>query len=92
MCTSVWTPSKSAVSGPISSDTDILVLAQAIVNLAEQSGKEGPITQAFREYVQELERKDVLYVFVVYVIYHPERGCRYHEYDFHKETKGMKYT
>ncbi|EFI28328.1 hypothetical protein CC1G_13857 [Coprinopsis cinerea okayama7 len=46
-----------------------------IVNLAEQGGREGPITQAYREYVVEFDNKDVQY-------------C---EYDFHQETKGMKY-
>ncbi|KAJ3576644.1 hypothetical protein NP233_g298 [Leucocoprinus birnbaumii] len=46
-----------------------------IVNLAEQGGKEGAITQAYREYVKELGLPNV----------------HYQEYDFHKETKGMKY-
>ena len=41
-----------------------LAPAQAIVNLAEQQGKEGPITQAYRQYAEELASKDVLYVFV----------------------------
>ncbi|KAM6500271.1 SacI homology domain containing protein [Amanita muscaria] len=46
-----------------------------IVNLAEQHGKEGAITRAYREYVEELDSRDVIY-------------C---EYDFHAETRGMKY-
>ncbi|TFK30155.1 hypothetical protein FA15DRAFT_726049 [Coprinopsis marcescibilis] len=46
-----------------------------IINLAEQSGREGAITQAYREYVVEFDNKDVQY-------------C---EYDFHQQTKGMKY-
>ncbi|KAF8621508.1 hypothetical protein AX15_007740 [Amanita polypyramis BW_CC] len=46
-----------------------------IVNLAEQHGKEGAITQEYRRYVRELNSKDI----------------RYHEYDFHVETRGMKY-
>ncbi|KAF7363564.1 hypothetical protein MSAN_01013000 [Mycena sanguinolenta] len=46
-----------------------------IVNLAEQHGKEASVTQGYREYVTELGDKDAVY----------------HEYDFHKETKGMKY-
>ncbi|PPQ91427.1 hypothetical protein CVT25_014315 [Psilocybe cyanescens] len=46
-----------------------------IVNLAEQGGKEGAITQAYRNYMHELNMKDATY-------------C---EYDFHTETKGMKY-
>lgn len=46
-----------------------------IVNLAEQQGKEGAISGAYREYVNELSLQDV----------------QYQEYDFHKETKGMKY-
>ncbi|KAJ7109515.1 SacI homology domain-containing protein [Mycena epipterygia] len=47
----------------------------AIVNLAEQHGKEAAITQGYREYMTELADKDAVY----------------HEYDFHMETKGMKY-
>ncbi|KAF8077695.1 SacI homology domain-containing protein [Lyophyllum atratum] len=46
-----------------------------VLNLAEQHGKEGAITQGYREYMQELESKD----------------ARYCEYDFHTETRGMKY-
>ncbi|KAJ3504609.1 hypothetical protein NMY22_g17862 [Coprinellus aureogranulatus] len=49
--------------------------SHTIVNLAEQGGREGAITQAYREYAVEFNDKDVNY-------------C---EYDFHKETKGMKY-
>lgn len=45
-----------------------------IVNLAEQHGKEGVITQSYRECMHELDMKD----------------AQYHEYDFHAETKGMK--
>ncbi|KAF8635542.1 hypothetical protein AX17_003925 [Amanita inopinata Kibby_2008] len=46
-----------------------------IVNLAEQHGREGPITREYKQYVNELNSKDVTY----------------HEYDFHAETRGMKY-
>ncbi|KAJ6623464.1 SacI homology domain-containing protein [Mycena sp. CBHHK59/15] len=46
-----------------------------IINLAEQHGKEAAITQGYREYMQELADKNAVY----------------HEYDFHTETKGMKY-
>ncbi|KAI0672944.1 SacI homology domain-containing protein [Trametes maxima] len=46
-----------------------------IVNLAEQHGKEGQVTNAYGDYVKELSPKDV----------------KYHAYDFHAETKGMKY-
>ncbi|KAI0647334.1 SacI homology domain-containing protein [Trametes meyenii] len=46
-----------------------------IVNLAEQHGKEGQVTNAYGDYVKELGSKDV----------------KYHAYDFHAETKGMKY-
>lgn len=35
------------------------------MNLAEQQGKEGPITNAYRNYVGELGNKDVLYVFFI---------------------------
>ncbi|KAJ7510013.1 SacI homology domain-containing protein [Mycena galericulata] len=46
-----------------------------IVNLAEQHGKEAAITQGYREYMTELA----------------DNNAVYHEYDFHTETKGMKY-
>ncbi|OSD08576.1 hypothetical protein PYCCODRAFT_1429632 [Trametes coccinea BRFM310] len=46
-----------------------------IVNLAEQHGKEGQVTNAYGQYVNELHPEDVKYV----------------AYDFHAETKGMKY-
>ncbi|KAH9945870.1 SacI homology domain-containing protein [Epithele typhae] len=46
-----------------------------IVNLAELHGKEGQVTNAFGDYVSELASEDV----------------RYHAYDFHAETRGMKY-
>ncbi|KAI9057938.1 hypothetical protein FKP32DRAFT_1582863 [Trametes sanguinea] len=46
-----------------------------IVNLAEQHGKEGQVTTAYGQYVNELHPEDVKYV----------------AYDFHAETKGMKY-
>ncbi|KAF7338181.1 hypothetical protein MVEN_02043000 [Mycena venus] len=46
-----------------------------IVNLAEQHGKEASVTQGYREYMAELADKNAVY----------------HEYDFHTETKGMKY-
>ncbi|KAG6856457.1 hypothetical protein H0H87_004317 [Tephrocybe sp. NHM501043] len=46
-----------------------------VLNLAEQHGKEGAITEGYREYMKELDSKD----------------ARYCEYDFHSETKGMKY-
>ncbi|KAK0228754.1 SacI homology domain-containing protein [Armillaria fumosa] len=46
-----------------------------IVNLAEQHGKEAAVTQEYRDCMAELALPDV----------------QYHEYDFHVETKGMKY-
>ncbi|KAG0705071.1 SacI homology domain-containing protein [Suillus ampliporus] len=49
--------------------------SHTIVNLAEQHGKEGLITNAYREYATKLDTKD----------------ARYCEFDFHRETKGMKY-
>jgi hypothetical protein len=33
---------------------------QNIVNLAEQHGKEGAVTTAYREYVNEMKNKDVV--------------------------------
>ncbi|TFK92292.1 hypothetical protein K466DRAFT_659372 [Polyporus arcularius HHB13444] len=46
-----------------------------IVNLAEQHGKEGQVTTKYADYVKELDLPDI----------------KYHAYDFHAETKGMKY-
>ncbi|KII89160.1 hypothetical protein PLICRDRAFT_40794 [Plicaturopsis crispa FD-325 SS-3] len=45
------------------------------VNLAEQQGKEAAITRGYRECMEELALED----------------AKYTEYDFHTETKGMKY-
>ncbi|KAH8827011.1 SacI homology domain-containing protein [Flagelloscypha sp. PMI_526] len=45
------------------------------VNLAEQHGKEGVVTEAYRKGAEQLNNPDV----------------KYHEYDFHVETRGMKY-
>ncbi|PAV23487.1 hypothetical protein PNOK_0055500 [Pyrrhoderma noxium] len=46
-----------------------------VINLAEKHGKEANLTTAYRECVHELSSKDIRYI----------------EYDFHAETKGMKY-
>ncbi|GLB34696.1 putative inositol phosphatase [Lyophyllum shimeji] len=46
-----------------------------VLNLAEQHGKEGAITEGYREYMRELDSTD----------------ARYCGYDFHTETRGMKY-
>ncbi|EKM55175.1 uncharacterized protein PHACADRAFT_184007 [Phanerochaete carnosa HHB-10118-sp] len=46
-----------------------------IVNLAEQHGKESVVTHAYHDHIHEGALKDVQYV----------------DYDFHTETKGMKY-
>ncbi|KIL00905.1 hypothetical protein PAXRUDRAFT_128798 [Paxillus rubicundulus Ve08.2h10] len=46
-----------------------------VVNLAEQVGKESALTSAYKSYVHRMDNKDV----------------RYCEYDFHHETRGMKY-
>ncbi|EPQ58006.1 hypothetical protein GLOTRDRAFT_114553 [Gloeophyllum trabeum ATCC 11539] len=46
-----------------------------IVNLAEQHGKEAVVTSAYRQYTSELNIPEV----------------QYNDYDFHTETKGMKY-
>lgn len=65
------------------------------MNLAEQQGKEGSITEAYRNYVQELNSKDVVCAFVLFRFSFFSRLInvhRYHEYDFHTETKGMKFV
>ncbi|KAI1794623.1 SacI homology domain-containing protein [Ganoderma leucocontextum] len=46
-----------------------------IINLAEQHGKEAQVTNAYGDYVKELDTEDT----------------KYYAYDFHAETKGMKY-
>ncbi|KAF8447889.1 SacI homology domain-containing protein [Boletus edulis BED1] len=46
-----------------------------IVNLTEQTGKEGVLTNAYKSHVQRIGNKDI----------------RYCEWDFHHETRGMKY-
>ncbi|CCM00021.1 uncharacterized protein FIBRA_02047 [Fibroporia radiculosa] len=46
-----------------------------VVNLTEQHGKESQVTHAYSEFVNELNDKNVHYI----------------AYDFHSETKGMKY-
>ncbi|KAL8293443.1 hypothetical protein RQP46_000144 [Phenoliferia psychrophenolica] len=48
---------------------------QVVVNLAEQHGKEATVVAAYKEGVTKLARDDVKYV----------------EWDFHQQTKGMKY-
>lgn len=66
---------------------------QSIVNLSEQHGKEAPVTVGYREYVSELAWDDVQSV--LYSIFRCGSVLkldRYTEYDFHAETKGMKYV
>ncbi|KZT26550.1 hypothetical protein NEOLEDRAFT_1132067 [Neolentinus lepideus HHB14362 ss-1] len=46
-----------------------------IINLAEQHGKESVVTLAYRDYATEMNMPEV----------------QYNDYDFHTETKGMKY-
>ncbi|GAA5953997.1 hypothetical protein JCM3765_000719 [Sporobolomyces pararoseus] len=48
-----------------------------LVNLAEQTGKEGAVVSAFREGMESLNK--------------PEEKVRYLEWDFHHLTKGMHY-
>ena len=40
----------------------IISCLQTIVNLAEKHGKEGVVTNAYREYVEEAQLPDVKYV------------------------------
>lgn len=46
-----------------------------VVNLAEQSGKEGPLTESYARMVEMLERNDV----------------KYESFDFHAKCHGMKW-
>lgn len=46
-----------------------------IVNLAEQTGKEGTLVKAYEKKVEELARRDVIY----------------NDWDFHRMCKGMRY-
>ncbi|GAA5909534.1 hypothetical protein JCM5296_006064 [Sporobolomyces johnsonii] len=48
-----------------------------LVNLAEQTGKEGTVVEAYRTGVESLEK--------------PEEEIRYVEFDFHRECRGMRY-
>ena len=61
------------------------------MNLAEQHGKEAQVTTAFGDYVAELGMKDVRSVSAVSLVLNASlRPRRYHAYDFHAETRGMK--
>lgn len=62
------------------------------MNLAEQHGKEGVMTQGYREYMQELNHRDAQYAASFFDPAASSYLTRYHEYDFHSETKGMKYA
>lgn len=62
------------------------------MNLAEQHGKEGVITNAYREYVEEAQLENVKYVSCELWTQVCWRLGRYCQYDFHAETKGMKYA
>ncbi|CEQ39708.1 SPOSA6832_01253, partial [Sporobolomyces salmonicolor] len=48
-----------------------------LVNLAEQTGKEGTVVEAYRTGVESLKK--------------PEEEIRYVEFDFHRECRGMRY-
>ncbi|GAA5963523.1 hypothetical protein JCM21900_004539 [Sporobolomyces salmonicolor] len=48
-----------------------------LVNLAEQTGKEGTVVEAYRKGVESLKK--------------PEEEIRYVEFDFHRECRGMRY-
>ena len=58
----------------------------------EQHGKEGALSDAYREKMHELHSKDAQYVLswmgsaFVFELY-----LRYHEFDFHAECRGMRY-
>ncbi|KAH0830632.1 hypothetical protein J3R83DRAFT_2087 [Lanmaoa asiatica] len=52
-----------------------MYFAYHFVNLTEQTGKESTLTNAYKSYAKQMENKDI----------------RYCEYDFHHETRGMKY-
>lgn len=56
-CTTIWTAC-TRISTRIMHNISKLV-HQAVINLAEQHGKEGAITQAYRDYMHLLKSKDV---------------------------------
>ncbi len=51
-----------SILGQRTRSTKIISGLQTIVNLAEKHGKEGVITNAYREYVEEAQLSDVKYV------------------------------
>ena len=67
---------------------------QVVVNLAETTGKEGVVVNAYRDAVEAMEDEQVKSVAgsagqilpLTQVLL-----CRYVEFDFHHECKGMKY-
>lgn len=59
----------------------------------EHHGKEAPLSHAYKDYVTELSAKDIKYDLPYIRPTHLHlMMCRYCEYDFHAETKGMKYV
>lgn len=63
---------------------------QTIVNLAEQHGKESQVTNAYRDFVSELDDENIRYVIHTLIELRTLTWPRYLAYDFHTETKGMK--
>jgi len=60
------------------------------VNLAEQQGKEGAVTQAYASYMEALNLKDAQFVILPLFFCRFNPPHSYNAYDFHTETKGMK--
>ncbi|ORY31290.1 SacI homology domain-domain-containing protein [Naematelia encephala] len=57
-----------------------------IINLSEQIGREAPVTNGYRDLVEQLARKDVKYVSLI-----PQLMSRYKDFDFHAKCHGMKW-
>jgi hypothetical protein len=49
------------VNAPLDLFVDHAKMPQTIINLAEQTGKEGACTKAYRDYMNELNMKDAVY-------------------------------
>lgn len=52
------------------------------INLAEQSGKEGEITEAYKQVIEDLTKPNQTI---------SSTALQYHAFDFHKECAGMKF-
>lgn len=71
----------------------LILWFKSVVNLAELGGREGVLSQAYNKHVTEWNSPDVGYStafsLVVLGLIFSDSYC---DYDFHAETKGMKWA